>query len=175
MHAIDIPLATPPTSSLLMLLGLVVGLLLLGGYIWRKPMPQIAKYASLGLLLGLSVVFCYVGVASSRAAIVMSTSGVSLAIPIYDHDFKPGDILIDGVRRLDLTQEPQYQLSYRRNGVGLLGYSLGWFDTKGTGRALVSVTAEGESILLPTKLGYSVIVTVAPPQVQPLLDALGAH
>lgn len=55
-------------------------------------------------------------------------------------------------------------LSWRTNGIGIPGLSLGWFRTRGGERVFGAVTDFRRAVLLPTSLGYNIIVSPRNPE-----------
>jgi len=64
---------------------------------------------------------------------------------------------------MDLTERPQYRPVLRTNGAGLPGYGSGWFRLANGDRALIFVTDKRRVVSLPTRGGYSVLLSLAEP------------
>ena len=65
---------------------------------------------------------------------------------------------------MDLTAEREYRPSWRTNGVGLPGYSAGWFKLSNGQKALAFLTDRTRVVYLPTRAGYVLLLSVASPQ-----------
>jgi hypothetical protein len=71
---------------------------------------------------------------------------------------------VKAARAVDPAKDTAYRLQLRTNGIGMPGYSAGWFRLKGGAKALVFLTDRRRAIAIPTNLGYSVIVSPAEPE-----------
>lgn len=56
------------------------------------------------------------------------------------------------------------KLSWRTNGIGMPGLSLGWFRTSDGEKVFGAVTDPKRALRLPTSLGYDIIVSPRDPQ-----------
>jgi hypothetical protein len=87
-----------------------------------------------------------------------SIDGLRIKGDPYGRLIRYEDLKLDGFRRLDLAAEPAFTLTRRTDGTGLPGYQSGWFYTRGAGMALVFVADWTKAVVLPTKLGYTLIL-----------------
>jgi hypothetical protein len=71
---------------------------------------------------------------------------------------------------VDLNRELEYRLKTRTNGVGLPGYSSGWFKLNNNSKALAFVTDKRRVLYLPTTEGYVLLLSVR--DAESLLSAL---
>lgn len=55
-------------------------------------------------------------------------------------------------------------LSWRTNGIGMPGLSLGWFRTSDGDKVFGAVTDRERAVLLPTSLGYDIVLSPRDPQ-----------
>ena len=95
----------------------------------------------------------------------MSQSGaVEVNIPLYGQEFEAGEVDWQQAQLINLSQAPQFAPSRRTNGLGLTGYSLGWFTLKNDHKALVSLTSNEQVLLVPTDKGYTLLLSVENPQ-----------
>jgi hypothetical protein len=58
---------------------------------------------------------------------------------------------------------PQYQPKWRTNGTAIPGYRAGWFKLRNGEKALMFVTETTDVVYLPTREGYSVLMSVTNP------------
>lgn len=73
-------------------------------------------------------------------------------------------VVVDGVKALNLKHDAAYGLKWRTFGAGLPGYSSGWFRLMNSEKALVFVTDPTRVIYIPTRDGYSFLMSVAEPE-----------
>ncbi|PTA48973.1 hypothetical protein C9I43_18165 [Shewanella morhuae] len=147
---------TSMLSFLVLLLGLA-GILLM---LWLKKMPNIAKSASLGILLVMMGGFSWVFYQSSHAELVLTDSGLTLDVPFYKVQLSRADLLVTEARIVDLQQEVGLTPSFKANGIGMPGFQLGWFNLQGKGRSFLAITDKSQLVLIPTTKGYDLLLTV---------------
>ena len=87
-----------------------------------------------------------------------SMFGLRIAGDPYGRSFRREEIKLDKARPLDLAAEPDFAPTRRTNGIGLPHYQSGWFDTRGAGKALVFVSDWSHAMVIPTTLGYGLIL-----------------
>ncbi len=95
---------------------------------------------------------------------------MNLKVPFYGRFIPVDSLSLEDSRPVDLDKEMDLRLSRRTNGFGLPGCNIGWFNLKNGEKALAAVTDPSRVAFIPTREGYSVIVSVAEPGL--LLEAL---
>lgn len=140
----------------------VVLLLLVALLLWlkRRREPGRGHYVAMALTGALLVFGSWSWVAALQAELTLDTRELKLDIPFYTLSLPRDEILSTGVRRLDFALEPEFKPQYRRNGMELPGLHLGWFTLQ-DGRKALMMTGSVEPVLIPTRAGYVVIVSVA--------------
>lgn len=134
-----ISLSALGSSALYSLIGLLAGLLVIAVIVLRKPMPNNAKYASMGILLAVFGVFILTLYQSYNSLLTWDDNSVSFNVPLYSQDFTVSDIDWPGAYITDLAVQTSLQPKWRTNGLGLPGYALGWFKLNDGSKALLSV------------------------------------
>lgn len=81
----------------------------------------------------------------------------------YGRSIMRSDLIIGEARRIDLEVDTAYKPTTRTNGMGLPKYQSGWFNTQGAGKALVFASDWSRAVLIPTKLGYVLLITPETP------------
>jgi len=114
-------------------------------------------------LLALLFLFAYLAYSSRNVKFEVSTEGLRIKGDIYGRTIPTRALVADKAKVLDLSREKEYQLSWRTNGAGLPGYKSGWFRLKNGEKGLVFVTDTRQVVYLPTREGYSVLLSVARP------------
>lgn len=146
------------------LLGLAVGPPLLTMILLRVFQPGLGW----GLFAGVvaAVLAIALGIAWSMGGnrLDVDTDTVTLQAARFNRMQKPLAAL-DGAhaRAGDLAQMPEARTTLRTNGVGLPGYSAGWFRLARSGRALLMVTDPTRVIVLPFADGEMMIASVEDP------------
>jgi hypothetical protein len=115
----------------------------------------------LGLIfLGIIALFISFGYQARHAVFTVSDQGLSIGPGLYGRFIPRDDIDKSGVKIINLDAEPEYQLKWRTNGVGLPGYAAGWFKLRNKEKALVLVTGRSGVVYIPTNKNYSVLLSV---------------
>jgi hypothetical protein len=124
------------------------------------------------LLLGLLLLFGYIYYSTRNVTFEVSAEGLRIRGDLYGRLVPRSTLLLDQARILNLGEQPEYTLSWRTNGIGLPGYSSGWFRLKNGDKALAFVTTRESVLYLPTRDGFAVLLST--PEPQSLLAALQA-
>ena len=115
------------------------------------------------IMLLLAGFFVFLSYSVGRETFQLSAGGLSIGGSIYGRTIPAASLVPEQARPIDLTMDPGYSLRSRRNGTGLPGYHSGWFNTD-NGKALVFVTDKHRVAAIPTRDGYTVLLSVADPQ-----------
>jgi len=124
------------------------------------------------LLVGLLFLFGYIFYSSRYSTFEVSAEGLRIRGDLYGRLVPRGVLRLEQARVLNLNTEREYALSWRTNGIGMPGYSSGWFRLKNGEKALAFLTTRDSVLYLPTSEGYSVLLST--PEPQALLAALQA-
>ena len=161
----NIELAGLTSNGVANFVGVLIGLLLLMALLKVKKLPSMALYASLGVVIAVFGLFSLTLYQTHQAALsVNKAHDVVVDIPLYSQTFEFNEIQWQQAKLINLSEAPQFAPSRRTNGLGLTGYSLGWFTLKNGDKALVSVTTNDDVLLLPTQKGYSLLLSLENPQ-----------
>ncbi|MEY2931757.1 MAG: hypothetical protein RL033_2506 [Pseudomonadota bacterium] len=101
----------------------------------------------------------------------LSPDGLALRGDMYGR-FIPRDQLVPERARLLKPEDEALRPSVRTLGTGLPGYKAGWFRLGNGEKALVYLTDLERAVYLPTRAGYSLLLSPADPQA--FLNALAA-
>ncbi|MDO6618509.1 PH domain-containing protein [Shewanella sp. 6_MG-2023] len=157
----EIALAGLSSHGMFNFVGVLVGLVGLTALIWVKKLPSTALYVSYGIILFLFMLFSWTLYQTNNSQLTLKPDNkpLTLSIPLYSQDFNTDELLWQQARVVDLTTELELTPQWRTNGIGIAGYSLGWFTLKNGDKALVSLTRD-DALLLPTTRGYVMLVTL---------------
>lgn len=122
------------------------------------------------LLLGLLLLFGYLAAASRFTRYEISPHGIAIRGTPYGRELPWSSVVVDQARAVDLAAAPELRPTMRTNGVGLPGYQAGWFGLRGAGRGLLFLTDRSRVVVLPTRLGYTLLLSASEPQ--RLVDAI---
>ena len=122
------------------------------------------------LMLALLALFGYFAYSSRNVKFEVSPEGLRVTGGLYGRQIPLPSLVLDGAKPVDMRRDREYRLKWRTNGAGLPGYSAGWFRLQNGEKALAFVTDNRRVLYLPTREGYSVLLSVADPDA--LLGAL---
>jgi hypothetical protein len=132
-------------------------------YIVPASARTVGFFAVLGLLLlALVALFGYFAYASVAARFEVSEQGLRIRSAVYGRSLPTEALIPEEARIVDLRRE--LQPTSRTNGIGMPGYSAGWFRLRGHGRALLFVTDRRRVVYVPTRQGYPLLVSVQRPE-----------
>jgi Bacterial PH domain len=136
---------------------------------WRPSVPGAAAGV---LCVPLAALFAWFAFEQRRSTIVVTDRNVILKVPIYGRTMELGRLIPDSLRKVTMKDPERYRLTLRTNGLGVPGYQLGWFRTKGAGRVLAAISGN-DLVVWQTRDDYGVIVS--PQDCDGLIAALGAN
>jgi len=110
------------------------------------------------LVLGL---FAFIGYSARNTKFEVSDQGLQIKGGIYGRFIPKEEIARENVKIINLNTDPEYKPRIRTNGVGLPGYSEGWFKLKNKEKALLFVTDRSNVVYIPTNKDYSVLLSVS--------------
>lgn len=116
------------------------------------------------LLLALLIMFAYMAYSSRSARFEVSEQGLRIRGAAYGRAIPMEHLIVEEARAVDLEEEHGLQPSLRTNGIGLPGYRAGWFRLNRGERALLFVTDRSRVVHIPTRDGYSVMLSVERPE-----------
>ncbi len=145
--------------------------------------PSDAPFVWLWVLMGVfaavliavgSLVY-YTVFSAKHATLLIQADGVRINAGWFSRTIDGKDVVLDGVRVVDLTQESEYQLKPHRKGRGtnLPGLKAGWFTLKSGHRGLVFLTDMSRVVYIPTTSGQPVLFSTPDPEA--LAESLKNH
>ena len=124
------------------------------------------------LMLVLTLLFAYLAHSARNARFEVTPTGLRLVGDLWGRTVAWEAIDVAGARHLDLRAAREYRPRRRTFGTGLPGYSSGWFRLRNGEKALAYLTDRSRVVYLPTREGYSMLLSVREPQA--FLDAVKA-
>ena len=89
----------------------------------------------------------------------INSEGLHIKGAIYGRFIPKESIMIENTRILNLNGESELKPTRRTNGIGLPGYSEGWFKLANDERALLFVSDRVNVVYILTREGYSVLLS----------------
>ncbi len=134
-------------------------------YFYRcKKYPRVLFIITLITTIAVSVLLVYLGYSTRNVTFALSDQGLQINGGLYGRNVSKNAIIIDGARIVTLQDENSYAPCVRTNGIGLPGYSRGWFKLNNGEKALLFLTSRSSVVYIPTKLGYSILLSPTKPK-----------
>ena len=116
------------------------------------------------LLLGLLGLFGYITHASRNVQFQVSHEGLRIRGDIYGRMVPAVSLISAESKQVDLRRDTSYRPTLRTNGIGLPGYRSGWFRLRNGEKALLFLTDASRVVYIPTRNGYSLLLSVENPE-----------
>ncbi len=131
-----------------------------------KPFSRIIFVELLFMVLIIAIVclFAYFSYSARNTKFVINDEGLRIKGALYGRSISKDSLVTRDVRVMNLFENTSYRPRIRTNGVGLPGYLEGWFRLKNKEKALLFLTNRKQIIYIPTKDGYSVLLSVNEPE-----------
>jgi hypothetical protein len=116
------------------------------------------------LFVGVASVLFITGRGSRASRFELSEAGLRLRGDLWGRMI-PSNALRGGAARIvDLATTPDLQPRWRTSGTTFSGYRAGWFRLRNGEKALVYLTETSRTVYVPTRKGYSVMLTPQQPE-----------
>jgi hypothetical protein len=89
----------------------------------------------------------------------ISSDGLVLHGDLYGRTVPLSNVRGTAARRVDIGSNSEFRPRWRTFGSALPGYRSGWFRLRNGEKALLFVTDASKSVYVPTREGYSIIVS----------------
>jgi hypothetical protein len=140
------------------------------------PSTSRGLWVFLGVILLILVVAGMMLITTVRGSRVsrfeLSNAGLRLRGDLYGRLIPANTIRGRAARIVDLASTPDLQARWRTMGTAYPGYRAGWFRLRNGEKALVYLTETNRTVYVPTRNGYSVMLT--PQQPERFLERLRA-
>jgi hypothetical protein len=137
-----------------------------------SPLSWLLLLLCVVLPLAVAALLAYVAYSTRAVRIEVSDHALRIRGDLFGRTIPRGSLRVVDARIVDLKSERAYAPMLRTCGVGLPGYSSGWFRLKDRSRGLLFVTDPRRAVVLPTTDGYTLLISPADPE--GLLAALEA-
>ena len=132
------------------------------------PSTSRGMWVFIAIILVILVLSGMLLIATARGSRVsrfeLSDDGLRLRGDLYGRMI-PADALRGGAARIvDLSNTPDLQPRWRTMGTALPGYRAGWFRLRNGEKALVYLTETSRAVYVPTRKGYSVLLSPQQPE-----------
>jgi hypothetical protein len=111
------------------------------------------------LLLGVMALLGATVVGSRFSRFEVSDSALRLRGDVYGRAIPFDRLVADRIRVVNLALEPSLRPRSKRVGTSLPGYQAGWFRLDNGEKALLYLTDRTRAVYIPTRDGYSVLLS----------------
>jgi Bacterial PH domain len=116
------------------------------------------------LLLGLLALFSYLAYSARHVSFEVSPEGLRIRGDVYGRFVPAASLVAEQAREVNLMLDSAHRPAVRTNGTGLPGYQAGWFRLVDGEKALLFLTDRTRAVYVPTRGGYSLLLSPAEPQ-----------
>ncbi|MDJ0736388.1 MAG: PH domain-containing protein [Nostocaceae cyanobacterium] len=116
------------------------------------------------LMLAMFCLAIYIGYSSRHVQFQLSETELRIKGDLYGRTIPIASLVVDQAVQVELNRESPYKPRWRTNGIGLPGYSSGWFKLKNGEKGLLFVTDSPNVVYIPTTDNYSLLMSVEEPE-----------
>jgi len=105
------------------------------------------------LVIIIPLIILTFGIISSikNTTLTLTEKEIVIKSAFYGRKIPLENIMIDGIKRVSLDENTDYNMAIRTNGTALPQFKSGWFRLKNREKALVFITDKNNVALIPTK------------------------
>ena len=116
------------------------------------------------IIIPLILIMVFIAYSGINTKFEVNSDGLRIKGAVYGRFIPKESFILGDSRVLNLNFESELRPVRRTNGIGLPGYSSGWFKLANSEKALLFVTNRDRVVYLPTTEGYSVLLSSAVPE-----------
>ncbi|MBP6784822.1 MAG: hypothetical protein KA152_13595 [Verrucomicrobiales bacterium] len=115
------------------------------------------------MLAAVAGLLIYLMFSTKKTRFEVSPQGLRIRGDIYGRLISKEHLLPEEAVALDLVKDVDWRPKWRTNGAALPGYQSGWFRLRNKKKALLFVTDQHHVVKLPTRDGYTILLSVVDP------------
>lgn len=115
------------------------------------------------LLFALLLLFAFFVYSSRATRFELIAEGLAIRRTLYGRTIAWSSLEVEQARIVNLRDSYDLQPTLRTNGLGLPGYQAGWFRLRREGKGLLFVTDPSRVVALPTREGFTLLLSVRDP------------
>jgi hypothetical protein len=116
------------------------------------------------VLIAVVALFAFIVYSTKNAKFEVTDGGLRIKGALYGRFIPKGTLVKEGATIMNLNTETEFQPKTRTNGIGLPGYSEGWFRLKNGEKALLFLTDRTKVVYLPTTKDYALMLSAKHPE-----------
>lgn len=110
-------------------------------------------------MVSLAVLFGFIAYSSRNVRFAVSPAALEIKGGMYGRSIPLSSLDLDAMEVTNLKSDRKRAPRWRTNGIGLPGYQSGWFKLRNGEKGLLFVTDRTRAVYIPTRDGYSLLVT----------------
>ncbi|WP_461248080.1 PH domain-containing protein [Treponema sp. R6D11] len=95
---------------------------------------------------------------TKNPSVIIDNGFLTIKSLFYGKTIAINEINVDGIKQLNLSNDKDYRIKIRTNGIGLPGYYVGWMRLNNGHKALVYIKDKTNVVLIPTN-DYDVLIS----------------
>ena len=105
------------------------------------------------LIIIIPLIILTVGIISSmrNTTISLTENEIIIKSMFYGRKIPLENIMINGIKKINLEEDTEYNISVRTNGTSIPGFKSGWMRLKNGEKALTFLTDKNSVVLIPVK------------------------
>jgi hypothetical protein len=116
------------------------------------------------LPLAMAALMGYLAYSMRHVTFELSEQGLRIRGDLFGRLIPRSSLRVEDAAILDLKTEKTHRPFLRTMGVGLPGYSSGWFRFRDRSKGLLFLTDRSRAVYLPTTDGYTLLISPADPE-----------
>lgn len=126
--------------------------------------PFWIMFALAVVIVGVAIMSVYIVFSLKSVKAEVTQEGVRVTGDMYGRFIPFEDLSRQEARIIDWNKETEFKPTWRTNGIALPGYLSGWFRLRNKEKALLFVTDVSAVVYVPTKRGYSLLLSPQNPK-----------
>lgn len=115
------------------------------------------------LLAAVAGLLIFLTFSTKKTRFEVTPEGLRIRGDIYGRLILKEDLMTADAVAIDLQRDTEWRPKWRTNGAAIPGYQSGWFRLRNKEKALLFVTDWHRVVKLPTRKGYTLLLSVADP------------
>jgi hypothetical protein len=116
------------------------------------------------LPLAIAALLGYIAYSTRHVTFELSKQGLRIRGDLFGRLIPLTSLRVKDAELVDLKKDKTHRPYLRTMGVGLPGYSSGWFRLRDQGKGLLFLTDPSRAVYLPTNDGYTLLICPADPE-----------
>jgi hypothetical protein len=116
------------------------------------------------VVIGVLILLIFAFVASKNSKFIIDENTLRIEASFYSRTIPLNEIIRKEIKLLNLGNKSEWDPALRSNGIGLFGYSEGWFRLRNGSKGLLFLTRKNDVALIPTVNKYFIMASPKNPK-----------